>query len=142
GVLSHCLEYLGGGLSEGLLGGGSLPIGFLFGLDGGGESLGELWVTSKFGDQNLLKLREIGGGWRLLDWLGIELEGTDDLPFTDAQYHSLIALTRQLQREYPAITPERICGHSDIAPGRKTDPGPAFDWSRLRAALAMSEEDS
>ncbi|NRH27231.1 1,6-anhydro-N-acetylmuramyl-L-alanine amidase AmpD [Pseudomonas sp. MS19] len=73
--------------------------------------------------------------------LGIELEGTDDLPFTDAQYHSLIALTRQLQREYPAITPERICGHSDIAPGRKTDPGPAFDWSRLRAALAMSEED-
>ena len=67
--------------------------------------------------------------------LGIELEGTDDLPFTDAQYRSLIDLTLQLLAAYPGITPQRICGHSDIAPGRKTDPGPAFDWPRLRAAL-------
>ncbi len=66
--------------------------------------------------------------------IGIELEGTDDTPFTEAQYQVLIELTRQLQAGYPAITPQRVCGHSDIAPGRKTDPGPAFDWQRLRAA--------
>jgi AmpD protein len=72
--------------------------------------------------------------------LGIELEGTDDLPYTDAQYQALIALTRQLQAAYPALTAQRICGHSDIAPGRKTDPGPAFDWSRLRQGLAHNEE--
>lgn len=67
--------------------------------------------------------------------LGIELEGTDDQPFTDAQYAALIRLTRQLQAAYPAITIARICGHSDIAPGRKTDPGPFFDWPRFKAAL-------
>jgi N-acetyl-anhydromuramoyl-L-alanine amidase len=72
--------------------------------------------------------------------LGIELEGTDDLPFTSAQYAALIALIRQLQAAYPAITLERICGHSDIAPERKTDPGPAFDWLRVRTALAHDEE--
>lgn len=53
--------------------------------------------------------------------LGIELEGTDELPFTDAQYVSLIDLARQLLSAYPGITQQRICGHSDIAPGRKTD---------------------
>ncbi|MOA44844.1 1,6-anhydro-N-acetylmuramyl-L-alanine amidase AmpD [compost metagenome] len=67
--------------------------------------------------------------------LGIELEGTDDQAFTEPQYAALIALVEQLRSAYPAITPQRICGHSDIAPGRKTDPGPAFDWTRLRAAL-------
>lgn len=67
--------------------------------------------------------------------LGIELEGTDDQPFTDAQYQALIALTRQLQQHYPQITPQRICGHSDVAPGRKTDPGPCFDWARFRREL-------
>jgi len=67
--------------------------------------------------------------------LGIELEGTDELPFTDAQYASLLALSRQIRAAYPAITPSRICGHSDIAPGRKTDPGPAFEWMRFRDAL-------
>ncbi len=71
--------------------------------------------------------------------VGIELEGTDDLPFTDEQYCSLTALTRQLQKRFPAITDQRICGHSDIAPGRKTDPGPAFDWARYHAALAKEE---
>ncbi|WP_434711364.1 1,6-anhydro-N-acetylmuramyl-L-alanine amidase AmpD [Pseudomonas sp. R1-1] len=71
--------------------------------------------------------------------VGIELEGTDDQPFTDAQYQALIALTRQLQSAFPAITQSRICGHSDIAPGRKTDPGPGFDWTRYRAALAQEE---
>ncbi|MEZ2876197.1 1,6-anhydro-N-acetylmuramyl-L-alanine amidase AmpD [Pseudomonas lundensis] len=72
--------------------------------------------------------------------LGIELEGTDDLPFTDAQYQALIALTRQLQQHYPQITPQRICGHSDVAPGRKTDPGPCFDWARFRRELPHTGE--
>ena len=72
--------------------------------------------------------------------LGIELEGTDELPFTDAQYDALVALTLQLQGAYPAITVQRICGHSDVAPGRKTDPGPAFDWQRYRGALQHTGE--
>lgn len=72
--------------------------------------------------------------------LGIELEGTDDEPYSEAQYAALQALIEELQRGYPALTPERICGHSDIAPGRKTDPGPAFDWPRLRAALKEKKE--
>lgn len=68
--------------------------------------------------------------------VGVELEGTDDRPFTQKQYRRLIALSALLLRVCPAITPERIVGHSDIAPGRKTDPGPAFDWAHYRAALA------
>ena len=74
--------------------------------------------------------------------LGIELEGTDEQPFSDAQYAALVGLTAELQRVYPALTLERICGHSDIAPTRKTDPGPAFDWSRLRTALMDRKEKS
>jgi len=62
--------------------------------------------------------------------IGIELEGTDDMPFTDAQYRALGKLTGRIQSLYPAITKQRITGHSDIAPGRKTDPGAAFDWQR------------
>lgn len=68
--------------------------------------------------------------------IGIELEGTDEVPYTEAQYRVLEQVTRALMAAYPAITPERICGHSDIAPGRKTDPGPAFDWGRFRQRLA------
>ncbi|HEX5793492.1 MAG TPA: 1,6-anhydro-N-acetylmuramyl-L-alanine amidase AmpD [Rheinheimera sp.] len=64
--------------------------------------------------------------------IGIELEGTDNLPYTDQQYHSLISLTQFIMQQYPAITPQRIVGHCDIAPGRKTDPGTAFDWMRYR----------
>jgi AmpD protein len=60
--------------------------------------------------------------------IGIELEGTDDLPFTEPQYNQLIRVTRALMRAYPTITPERITGHQHIAPGRKTDPGYLFDW--------------
>lgn len=68
--------------------------------------------------------------------VGVELEGTDDLPFEDAQYESLTKLTRVLRQAYPAITPERIYGHCDIAPGRKTDPGPMFDWKRFLDSCA------
>ncbi|PSS73844.1 1,6-anhydro-N-acetylmuramyl-L-alanine amidase AmpD [Shewanella algae] len=67
--------------------------------------------------------------------VGIELEGTDDSGFTEEQYHKLITLTQSLQQAYPDITKERIVGHSDIAPGRKTDPGPGFDWQRYLQAL-------
>jgi AmpD protein len=62
--------------------------------------------------------------------IGIELEGSDDTPFTDPQYATLATLTRKIRAHYPGITRERIVGHSDIAPGRKTDPGPRFDWPR------------
>lgn len=67
--------------------------------------------------------------------IGIELEGSDDVPFTDAQYSQLAQVTRLLMRAYPAITTARLVGHSEIAPGRKTDPGPHFDWQRYRAML-------
>jgi len=66
--------------------------------------------------------------------IGIELEGTDTLAYTDAQYQQLATVTRQLIEVYPAIA-EHMTGHSDIAPGRKTDPGPAFDWARFRARV-------
>ena len=62
--------------------------------------------------------------------IGIELEGADDVPFEEAQYQSLAELTRAIQQAYPGITRDRIYGHGDIAPGRKTDPGPCFDWGR------------
>ena len=60
--------------------------------------------------------------------IGIELEGCDDLPFEDAQYLGLVDLVRLLCAQYPIAA---VVGHSDIAPGRKTDPGPCFDWRRL-----------
>ena len=65
--------------------------------------------------------------------IGIELEGTDESPYAAAQYTMLARLVRALRRRYPI---EEVVGHSDIAPGRKTDPGPAFDWARLRRLLA------
>ncbi|HHX33736.1 MAG TPA: 1,6-anhydro-N-acetylmuramyl-L-alanine amidase AmpD [Gammaproteobacteria bacterium] len=65
--------------------------------------------------------------------LGIELEGEDNTAYSEEQYQSLNQLVNELTRHYPMITAERICGHSDIAPKRKTDPGPAFIWQRLQA---------
>jgi AmpD protein len=61
--------------------------------------------------------------------VGIELEGCDDVPYAGAQYAMLARLVRALARRYPI---EDVVGHSDVAPGRKTDPGPAFDWARFR----------
>jgi len=69
--------------------------------------------------------------------IGIELEGADDDPYTDAQYHALVAVSALLLEHYPALRADAIVGHSDIAPGRKTDPGPAFDWQRYRRALGV-----
>ena len=67
--------------------------------------------------------------------VGVELEGTDDQPYEDAQYRTLARLTRALMRRYPIAD---VVGHSDIAPGRKTDPGPSFDWPRYRRLIASS----
>lgn len=64
--------------------------------------------------------------------IGIELEGCDTQPFEPVQYERLAALVAQLKRRFPI---EAVVGHSDIAPGRKTDPGPFFDWARLDALL-------
>jgi AmpD protein len=64
--------------------------------------------------------------------IGIECEGTDDSPYETAQYETLRTLLPVLSDAYRRITPDRIVGHSDVAPGRKSDPGPAFDWSRIR----------
>lgn len=68
--------------------------------------------------------------------IGIELEGADDVPYEEAQYQVLARVLRMLMTAYPAIVPERIVGHCDVAPGRKTDPGEAFDWRKLRTYLA------
>lgn len=67
--------------------------------------------------------------------IGVELEGTDDIPYETVQYQRLASLTRLLTTAWPEITRERIVGHCDIAPGRKTDPGGAFDWTRFHELL-------
>ncbi len=67
--------------------------------------------------------------------IGIELEGCDTMPFEPAQYAVLSRLTRRLQRRYPI---RHIAGHAEIAPGRKTDPGPTFDWEQYFSLLGRS----
>ncbi|HEX2495111.1 MAG TPA: 1,6-anhydro-N-acetylmuramyl-L-alanine amidase AmpD [Steroidobacter sp.] len=69
--------------------------------------------------------------------IGLELEGTDGSAYEPAQYRALSELILELCEAYSSLSPERVVGHSDIAPGRKTDPGPAFDWPRLRALLRL-----
>lgn len=69
--------------------------------------------------------------------IGIELEGSDDQPYETVQYQVLADICKALLNAYPALNPQRFVGHSDIAPGRKTDPGPHFEWARLRALLAI-----
>ena len=68
--------------------------------------------------------------------VGVELEGTDTQPYEDVQYERLAEVVAALCAAYPRLSAERLVGHSDIAPGRKTDPGPAFDWPRARRLIA------
>ena len=63
--------------------------------------------------------------------IGIELEGTEDSEFTDQQYNSLMEITKLLLLNYPNLSKEKIVGHSEIAPNRKTDPGKLFNWKRF-----------
>jgi AmpD protein len=72
--------------------------------------------------------------------IGIELEGTDARAYESAQYASLASLVAALCRTYRTLSPERIVGHSDVAPGRKSDPGIAFDWPLLRALVRYQLE--
>lgn len=67
--------------------------------------------------------------------IGIELEGADDIPYENIQYQVLAKATKVILKAYPQITLERIIGHSDIAPDRKTDPGPAFDWDYFKTLI-------
>ena len=68
--------------------------------------------------------------------IGIELEGEDDTPYDDRQYAALQQVLKAIFDAYPAITAREVAGHCDVAPGRKTDPGPAFDWLRLYDGLS------
>ena len=71
--------------------------------------------------------------------IGIELEGTDDIPYTDVQYEVLGLTIQALRSAYRSLADAPVVGHCDVSAGRKTDPGPAFDWKRLFARLAMPE---
>ena len=70
--------------------------------------------------------------------IGIELEGTDDIPYEPVQYQQLAAIISSLRKAYPGIAADALTGHSDIAPERKTDPGPAFDWAYLKQLLRQN----
>ncbi|EED33824.1 N-acetyl-anhydromuramyl-L-alanine amidase AmpD [gamma proteobacterium NOR5-3] len=74
--------------------------------------------------------------------IGIELEGTDSKSYEVAQYQALSRLVLELRRRLPTLAPGPIVGHSDIAPGRKTDPGEAFDWAGFRQLLRDSTDPS
>jgi len=68
--------------------------------------------------------------------IGIELEGEDESAYTDIQYQVLAPLLKSLFKAYPLLNEQTLVGHSDIAPGRKTDPGKAFDWAKLKKLLS------
>jgi AmpD protein len=70
--------------------------------------------------------------------IGVELEGADTIPYEAAQYDALAEIVAALCDAYPRLSPDRVVGHSDISPGRKTDPGPAFDWERAHRCIAAA----
>jgi AmpD protein len=72
--------------------------------------------------------------------IGIELEGEDDTPYDERQYRVLPGVLRAVSQAYPGVSPRELAGHSDVSPGRKSDPGPAFDWLRLYDALGEKLE--
>ena len=72
--------------------------------------------------------------------IGIELEGEDDTPYDERQYQVLPDVLRAVSLAYPGVSPRELAGHCDVAPGRKSDPGPAFDWLRLYDALGETLE--
>ena len=72
--------------------------------------------------------------------IGIEMEGTDHSPYESTQYAMLARVIVSLCRAYPQLSPGRLVGHSDVAPGRKSDPGPSFDWPRLRSLVQFELE--
>jgi AmpD protein len=72
--------------------------------------------------------------------IGIELEGTDHTPYESTQYAMLARVIAELCRAYPSLSPGRIVGHSDVAPGRKSDPGLSFEWPRLRSLVRFELE--
>ena len=72
--------------------------------------------------------------------IGIEMEGTDHSPYESTQYAMLARVIVALCRAYPRLSPDRLVGHSDVAPGRKSDPGPSFEWPRLRSLVQFELE--
>ena len=71
--------------------------------------------------------------------IGIELEGTETIPYTEGQYNQLATVVNALLLTYPGLSSERITGHCDIAPGRKTDPGTSFDWQKFYCLLGKQD---
>lgn len=81
-------------------------------------------------------LSEFQGRTKCNDFsIGIEMQGTDEMDYTNKQYEALVLVTKQIQDLYPLINKEHIVGHEHISPGRKTDPGQSFDWTRYKNAL-------
>jgi len=70
--------------------------------------------------------------------IGVELEGVDTIPYEAAQYETLAEVVAALCDAYPRLSPDRLVGHSDVSPGRKTDPGPAFDWERAHRCIGAA----
>lgn len=71
--------------------------------------------------------------------IGIELEGTETIPYSETQYRQLAAVVKTLLKTYPGLSANRITGHSNIAPERKTDPGESFDWRKFYCLLALCD---